>query len=118
MTHSNFEDHPITRGLDQVTFTFASSVVPTSQDTTVRATPIVLTSDNSGVVRAPAYLDLQKKWTQNDFGMGVQSLGVAAQGLEGGLGRMVVLGNGNFFINNTSFGCVSASCAAGSNRQQ
>ena len=96
---SNFEDHPITRGLDQVTFTFSSSVVPTSQDTTVSATPIVFTSENSGVVRAPAFVDIQKKWTQNEFGMGVQSLGVAAQGLEGGLGKMVVIGNGDFFIN-------------------
>lgn len=96
---SNFEDHPITRGLDQITFTFASSVVPTSQDTTVSATPIIFTSENSGVVRAPSFVDIQKQWTQNDFGMGVQSLGVAAQGLEGGLGKMVVVGNGDFFIN-------------------
>ncbi len=96
---SNFEDHPITKGLDQVTFTFASSVVPTSLDSTIRAKSIVLTSENSGIVRAPAFMDLQKKWTQNDFGMGVQSLGVTVEGLAGGLGKMVVLGNGDFFIN-------------------
>ncbi|MEM6641540.1 MAG: Gldg family protein [Bacteroidota bacterium] len=96
---SNFEEHPITKGLDQITFTFTSSVVPTNQDTAVSATPIILTSSNSGVVRAPAFMDIQKKWTQNDFGMGVQSLGVATSGLNGGLGQMVVLGNGDFFIN-------------------
>lgn len=96
---SDFEDHPITRGLDQITFTFSSSVVPISQDTTISATPIAYTSENSGVVSSPAFVDIQKRWTQNDFGMGVQSLGVALQGLEGGLGKMVVFGNGDFFIN-------------------
>ena len=96
---SNFEDHPITRGLDQITLTFSTSAVPISQDTTVAATPIIFTSENSGVVRAPSFIDIQKRWTQNDFGMGVQSLGVALQGLEGGLGKMVVIGNGDFFIN-------------------
>jgi len=96
---SNFEDHPVSKGLDQVTFTFASSVVPISQDTTVKATSFVFTSENSGVVRAPSFMDLQKRWSESDFGMGVQSLGVAVEGLEGGLGKMVVFGNGDFFIN-------------------
>jgi len=96
---SNFEDHPITKGLDQITFTFASSVVPISQDTTVSAIPVVFTSENSGVVRAPSFIDIQKRWSESDFGMGVQSLGVAVEGLDGGLGKMVVFGNGDFFIN-------------------
>ncbi|MEM8939551.1 MAG: Gldg family protein [Bacteroidota bacterium] len=96
---ANFDDHPITKGLDEVTFTFASSVVPSIEDTLITATPIVFTSENSGTVGSPAFVDIQKRWTQNDFGMGVQSLGLAVQGLEGGLGKMVVFGNGDFFIN-------------------
>lgn len=96
---SNFEDHPLTKGLDELTFTFASSVVPVSQDSAVKASTIAYTSSNSGVVKAPSYIDIQKKWTQNDFGMGVQSLAVAMQGLAGGFGKMVVVGNGDFFIN-------------------
>ena len=96
---SNFEDHPITKGLDEITFTFTSSIVPIGQDTSIAATPIIYTSENSGIERAPSFVDIQKRWTQNDFGMGAQSLGVAMQGLEGGLGKMVVFGNGDFFIN-------------------
>lgn len=96
---SNFEDHPITKGLDQLTFTFATSVVPTNLDSAISTTPLIYTSENSGIVKAPSYVDIQKKWAQSDFGMGVQSLGIALEGLEGGLGKMVVVGNGDFFAN-------------------
>lgn len=96
---TDFEDHPITKGLDQITLTFTSSVVPISQDTTIASTPILYTSETSGVVRAPSFINIEKKWTQNEFGMGVQPLGLVVEGLSGGLGKMVVIGNGDFFIN-------------------
>ena len=96
---SNFEDHPITKGLDEVTFSFATNVVPLNTDTTVSSTPIVFTSGNSGIENAPSYIDIQRRWTENDFSMGVQSLGVAMEWLSGGLGKMVVLGNGDFYSN-------------------
>ncbi len=99
---SNFEDHPITKGMDEVTFTFANSVIPVNQDSMVNSTPIVLTSSNSGIEKAPAYVDIQRQWEQRDFGMGVQSLGVAFEGLEGGLGKMVVFGNGDFYSNGST----------------
>lgn len=96
---SNFEDHPITKGLDELTFTFVTSVVPTIQDTSVVTSSLALTSSTSGVVKAPSYIDIQKQWSQGEFGMGVQSMAVALEGLEGGFGKMVVIGNGDFFIN-------------------
>ncbi|MBC6399761.1 MAG: Gldg family protein [Ekhidna sp.] len=96
---SNFEDHPITKGLDEITFSFATNVVPVNTDTSVVSTPIVFTSGSSGTERAPSYIDIQRRWTENDFGMGVQSLGVALEGLNGGLGKMVVFGNGDFYLN-------------------
>ena len=96
---SNFEDHPLTKGLDEVTFTFATNIVPIAQDTTIKYSTLAYTSSNSGIVRAPAYVDINKKWAQSDFGMGVQSIAVAAEGVAGGLGKIVVIGNGDFFIN-------------------
>lgn len=96
---TNFADHPMTRGLDELTLMFATSVVPISEDSTINITSIASTSSNSGVERAPTYIDIQKKWTQNDFGMGVQSLAVAAEGIGQGFGKMVVVGNGDFFVN-------------------
>lgn len=96
---SNFEDHPVTKGLDEITFTFVTSVVPVSTDTAITSTPIAFTSTNSGVEKAPSYVDIQRRWIENDFGMGVQSLGATLEGLNGGLGKMVVIGNGDFYIN-------------------
>lgn len=96
---ASFEDHPITKGLDEITFTFTNSVVPFAADSLVTATPILLTSETSGIERAPSYIDIQRRWEERDFGMGAQSLGLALEGLEGGLGKMVVLGNGDFYLN-------------------
>ncbi|MEM9339126.1 MAG: Gldg family protein [Bacteroidota bacterium] len=96
---SNFEDHPLTRGLDEMILTFASTVLPNPGDTTIRTTPLAFTSELSGTVSAPAYVDIQKKWAESDFATGVQSLAIAAEGFGNGLGKMVVIGNGDFFIN-------------------
>ncbi len=95
---TTFEDHPLTRGLDEMTLTFVSSVVPTYQDSTVRSTILAFTSPNSGTVRPPSRLDIQRKWRESDFNGGVQSLAAALEGVNG-LGKIVAVGNGDFFIN-------------------
>ncbi|MEM9896630.1 MAG: hypothetical protein AAF789_09705, partial [Bacteroidota bacterium] len=96
---TNFEEHPITKGLDQITLPFVSNVVPIGNDSTITSSTLLLTSENSGTVTAPSFIDIQRQWTQGDFGMGVQSLAVAASGYGNGLGRIVVVGNGDFFTN-------------------
>ncbi len=96
---SNFEDHPLTRGLDEMTLTFVSSVVPTYQDSTVTSTILAFTSPSSGSVRPPSYVDIQKRWRETDFSAGVQSLAAAVEGVNNGLGKIVAIGNGDFFIN-------------------
>jgi len=96
---SNFSNHPITKGLDEITFTFATNVVPTDTDSAIVSIPIVFTSDNSGTEKAPSYINIQRRWTENDFGMGAQSLGLALEGFGEGRGKMVVLGNGDFYSN-------------------
>ncbi|MEQ6166373.1 GldG family protein [Ekhidna sp. MALMAid0563] len=95
---SNFADHPMTRGLDELTFTFTSSVVPIAEDSTISITTIASTSPNSGVEPAPSFVDIQRRWSQGDFDMGVQSLAVAAEGING-FGKIVVVGNGDFYVN-------------------
>lgn len=96
---TNFEDHPLTKGLDEVILTFATSVVPTYQDSTVRSTILAFTSSTSGAVRPPSYVDIQRQWQQSDFSAGVQSLAVALEGVNNGAGKIVAIGNGDFFIN-------------------
>ncbi|WP_370087677.1 GldG family protein [Ekhidna sp.] len=95
---SNFTDHPMTRGLDELTFTFTSNVVPIEEDSTTSITTIASTSPNSGTEPAPSFVDIQRRWTQGDFDMGVQSLAVVAEGING-FGKMVVVGNGDFYVN-------------------
>ncbi len=96
---SNFEDHPLTQGLDEMILTFASTVIPTAGDTSVTVTPLAFTSELSGTVTAPAYVDIQKKWAESDFVTGRQSLAAAVEGFGNSSGKMVVIGNGDFFIN-------------------
>jgi len=96
---TNFEDHPLTRGLDQLTLPFVSTVTSINADTTIKTSNLLYTSENSGIVNAPSFIDIQKRWAESDFGMGKQSLAVAMEGLGNGFGKLVVVGNGDFFTN-------------------
>ncbi|XOV94550.1 MAG: GldG family protein [Bacteroidota bacterium] len=96
---SEFEDHPITGGLESVVFQFASSISFNSADTSASQFPLILSSENSGVVQPPAYVDIQKKWTQNDFTADRQILAAALDGLGGGQGKLVLISNGSFCVN-------------------
>lgn len=96
---NSFEDHPVVKGIDQVTLSFATSVTANSMDSSVRVTDLMYTSDNSGVEPAPTFIDINRRWTKADFGMDRQSLAVAVEGLGNGFGKMVVVGNGDFFSN-------------------
>lgn len=95
-TVTNFEDHPITQGLESVIFPFVSSLTFNSNDTTWSQFPLVMSSQNSGTVSPPTYVDIQRKWTKADFPLGGQTL---AAGLDNGLAKIVVVANGTFCVN-------------------
>ncbi|MCB0665548.1 MAG: GldG family protein, partial [Saprospiraceae bacterium] len=61
-----FPEHPITEGLEQVIFQFASPI-RFMGDSSLRFTPLVTSSENSGSVKVPTYFDIQKQWTDADF---------------------------------------------------
>ncbi len=97
---SKFSDHPITKGLESVMFQFASSMKFVG-DTSKRFTPIVFSSEKSGIQTTPTYFDVQKNWTETDFP--AQSLVLAAV-IEGRLSgiaqtKMVVIADGDFPVN-------------------
>ena len=98
---SEFEEHPITGGLESVVFQFASSISFNSSDTSASQFPLLLSSENTGVVNPPAFIDIQKNWTQNDFTSQPQILAAALEGMGGGNGRLVLVSNGNFCVNGT-----------------
>lgn len=98
---TNYEDHPITKGLESVMFQFVSSIVMIPKDTTVIMYPLAFTSERSGVQSPPLYFDVMKNWTPSDFSN--SSLTVAAV-MEGKIAgdinsKIVVFGDGDFVVN-------------------
>jgi len=98
---SDFPKHPTTNGLETLMLPFVSAINYTGNDTTVNYSPLMLTSEMSGLAPTPSGLDIQKRWNENDFREGTQTLAVA---LEGSLvgnqeSKLVVIANGQFIIN-------------------
>jgi gliding-associated putative ABC transporter substrate-binding component GldG len=95
-----FADHPVTQGLEEVILPFASTL-DFMGDSAVTFTPILFSSELSGTQSVPAYFNLQRRWTRGDFPLLSQVLGGVLEGsIAGdGLGRMVVIGDGDFAVN-------------------
>lgn len=100
MIIQNFGDHPVSSGLEQVLFNFSSSV-SFSGDSTVKFTPLVMSSKKSASKPADGYIDIMKEWTEADFPMSEITLAAA---IEGNFGRvstkLVVIGDGEFALQN------------------
>jgi len=93
---NNFADHAITSGLESVMFPFVSPLSFSSSDTSWAQVPLVYSSENSGLITPPSYIDIQKKWAQRDFPQGAQIL---VAGLDNGNARVGVAANGTFCVN-------------------
>ncbi len=93
---STFADHSITNGLENIMLPFVTSLTFTAADTSYRQIPLVYSSEQTGFVPAPSYIDIQKRWTQTDFMAGSQIL---AAGLDRGISKIVVVANGSFCVN-------------------
>ncbi len=96
----NFEDHPVTKGLEQVLLPFASSIIYTG-DTSNYFLPIAKTSEKSGTLSAPLYFDINKKWNDNDFPLSNITVGATLRGkLVGDAESGIVLfSDGQFPVN-------------------
>jgi len=97
---TNFADHPVSKGLETVVMRFASPV-NFNGDSTVKATPLALTSDLSGTVNAPLYFNIQKKWNESDFNRSEMPVAYALEGKINNYanGRMIVIGDADFALN-------------------
>lgn len=93
---STFADHSITNGLENIMLPFVTSLTFNASDTSYRQIPLVYSSEQTGFVPAPSYIDIQKRWAQSDFMAGSQIL---AAGLDRGISKIVVVGNGSFCVN-------------------
>ena len=95
---TNFQDHPVTQGLENAVFTFSNAFTITNTDTTISVNPLVYTSELSGT-QPPGYINIQRQWTQNDFPLGEQILAASIERIGPGDGKMVVVGNSDFIVN-------------------
>jgi gliding-associated putative ABC transporter substrate-binding component GldG len=98
---SKFSEHPAAKGLEQIIMPFVSSISYLPKDSAVHIEPLAFSSENSGVVNVPVYVDIQKEWTQADFNAPSQVIGIAAEGPLAGtaMSKMVVIANGSFAVN-------------------
>jgi gliding-associated putative ABC transporter substrate-binding component GldG len=97
----NFEDHPVTKGIEAVFFPFISPITITSTSDSVKIIPLAASSEKSGLLKVPAVMDLNKEWEVNEFRSGPQIAAVAVQRTlpDGGNFKMVVVPNGKFSVN-------------------
>lgn len=97
---TNFANHIITKGIEQVMFPFASSV-SFSGKKDVEFIPLAMTSNKAGVVPLPTRLDINKQWTAADFPLSNISIAAILQGKLSGdtASKIVFVGDGDFAVN-------------------
>lgn len=100
---SKFANHPAVQGLESVLLKFASTM-KYEGDSTKKFTPLAFTSEKSGALEAPQYLNYQKQWTQSDFAQPRLVVGGALQGKLAGqnAAKMVIIADGDFPVNGPS----------------
>jgi len=98
-----FADHPISKGLESVLFEFASAI-NYQEDTTKKFTPLVFSSEKSGLLKAPLYFNIQKQWTEADFPQHNLVLAAAVEGKLAGNtpSKIVVIADGDFAVSGSS----------------
>jgi len=99
----SFADHPISAGIEVIALPFAASMSITPTDSAVTATVQARSSEQSGLATTPAFIDVNKQWTEEEFDQVSQPVAVALEGPVAGSGnsRMVVVPNGKFGLNGT-----------------
>jgi gliding-associated putative ABC transporter substrate-binding component GldG len=99
---SSFPEHPAGSGLESIILPFVSTITMAPADSSVLIVPIAVTSEQSGAVDAPVFVDLEREWTEDDFNQANLPVAVAAEGALAGNGmasKMIVVSNGEFFAN-------------------
>jgi gliding-associated putative ABC transporter substrate-binding component GldG len=93
---SKFADHPVVQGLENVIMPFVSPIEYTG-DSSMTFIPLAFSSDKSSEQNAPVMINVQKKWSQNDFNK--PNLIVAAALINHkSNGKMLVISNGSFAV--------------------
>ncbi len=97
---TNYEEHPITQGLEAVNMMFVSPIEVPGADSTLAYGTLAYSSSQTGTQPAPVFIDANREWSESDFTGGPEPLGVWLSGKIVGETetRMVVLGDGDFAV--------------------
>ena len=87
----NFNDHPISKNLESVMLPFSSPITISPQDSGLNYTPLAFTSGKAGTVPVGTFVDVKKRWTQQDFQDKERVVAVAVEGFNNSTGRLVVV---------------------------
>lgn len=95
-----FADHPVTEGIEQVMFQFASSI-NYKGDTSNHFEPIVYTSEKAGTRPTPMQFEVQKRWGDIDFPMSKLTLGAILRGplVGDNISSIILISDGQFPVN-------------------
>lgn len=92
----HFGTHPVNHGLDLVMFQFAAPMHFTGDSIRFNYSAVLSSSANSGLRPLPLNINFQKAWTDADFALGPQVMGIALQPKDTASGRLVVFSSGTF----------------------
>jgi ABC-type uncharacterized transport system involved in gliding motility auxiliary subunit len=98
---ASFANHPVTAGLDNVILEFPSTI-RYSGGPQLHYTPLAFTSSISDTQSAPAFIQVNRRWTQNDFHSSHLPVAAALDGpieKDRAASRIVVITDGNFIVN-------------------
>jgi len=100
-----FAQHPVTEGVDVVTFQFCAPIVPAVRDSSLNFTPFLFTSGQSGTLPSPHVIDIRKQWGPADFATGPYAVGAEVDGAFGSgpeRGHLILFTNGGFCVSGNS----------------
>jgi gliding-associated putative ABC transporter substrate-binding component GldG len=94
-----FADNPITKGLESVSLQFASPIT-FEGDSSLKFIPIAFSSEKSGSLKTPLYLEVQKQWQLSDFPLsGLVVAGILEGKLAGNKdSKIVLVSDGDFAV--------------------
>jgi gliding-associated putative ABC transporter substrate-binding component GldG len=104
---TNFADHPITEGIDQVVLLFASPLRYVAKDPALAFTPLLRSSGRAGVEPAPTFFNvMDREWKLSDFPERHLILGGILEGPMNGANpaALVVFTDGDFALSGAQGG--------------
>ncbi len=93
---TNFADHPVTKGLEQIILQFCSPITYDG-DSTYKFIPLAKSSEKSGVEHCPVYFNINKRWSESDFNKSRQVVAAILESKNNG--RIIVISDGDFAVN-------------------